>query len=44
MLNILGIDFINSQGDNFDLIKSRVDRSFGSVTELILMCQKAYFG
>ena len=37
-------DFINSQGDNFDLIKSRVDRSFGSVTELISMCKEAYFG
>ena len=36
-------DFINSQGDNFDLIKSRVDRSFGSVTELISMCKEAYF-
>ena len=29
--------FINSKGDNFDLIKSRVHRSFGSVTELISM-------
>ena len=37
-------DFINSQGDTFDLIKSRVDRSFGSVTELISMCKEAYFG
>ena len=32
-------DFINSQGNNFDLIKSGVDRSYGSVTELIAMCR-----
>ena len=37
-------DFINSQGKNFDLIKSRVDRSYGSVTELMSMCKEAYFG
>ena len=36
-------DFINSQGDNFDLIKPRVDRSFRSVTELISMYKAAYF-
>ena len=37
-------DFINSLGNNFDLIKSGVDRSYGSVTELIAMCKEAYFG
>ena len=37
-------DFINSQGNNFDLIKSRIDRSYGSVTDLISMCKEAYFG
>ena len=36
-------DFINSQGDNLDLIRSRVDRSFGSVTELISMCKLSLF-
>ena len=42
-LKYLG-DFINSQGNNCDLIKSRIDRSCGSVTELISICKKAYFG
>ena len=44
MLNILVHDFINSQGDNFDLLKSRVDSLYGSVTELLSMCKEAYFG
>ena len=37
-------DLINSQGNNCDLIKSRIDRSYGSVTELISICKEAYFG
>ena len=37
-------DFISSQGNNFDLIKSRLDRSYESVTELISMCKEVYFG
>ena len=37
-------DFINSQGNNCDLIKSSIDRSYGSVTELISICKEAYFG
>ena len=37
-------DLINSQGNNCDLIKSRIDRSYGSFTELISICQDAYFG
>ena len=38
-------DFINSQDNNLTLIiKSGVDRSYGSVTELISMCKEAYFG
>ena len=36
-------DLINSQGNNCDLIKSRTDRSYGSVTELISICKEAYF-
>ena len=42
-LKYLG-DFIKSQGDNSDLIKSRVDRSLRSITELISMCKDAYLG
>ena len=38
-------DFIISQGNNCYLIKSRIDRSYGSVvTELISICKEAYFG
>ena len=37
-------DLINSQVNNCDLIKSRTDRSYKSVTELISICKEAYFG
>ena len=37
-------DLINSQGNNCDLIKSRIHRSYGSVTELISIGKEAYFG
>ena len=36
-------DLINSQGNNCDLIKSSIDRSYRSVTELISICKVAYF-
>ena len=36
-------DLISSQGNNCDLIKSRIDRSYGSATELISICKEAYF-
>ena len=37
-------EFINSQGNNFHLIKSRPDMSYESVTKLISVCREAYFG
>ena len=37
-------DILNAQGSNVDMIKSRVDRCHGSVTELISICKEAHFG
>ena len=34
-------DLINSQGNNCDVIKCRIDRSYGSVSELISICKEA---
>ena len=37
-------DILNAQGSNVALIKSRVDRSHGSVAQLISICKEAHFG
>ena len=37
-------DILNAQGSNVDMIKSRVDRCHGSVTELISICNETHFG
>ena len=37
-------DILNTQGSNVDMIKSRVDRCHGSVTELISLCKEAHSG
>ena len=36
-------EFINSQGNNCDLIKSRIDGSYGSVTEFISICRGLFW-
>ena len=37
-------DILNVQGSTVDMIKSRVDKCHGSVTELISICKEAHFG